>query len=69
MVIGWLEVFLGTVTKAAPASALPEDLTEREANHWWKAKKWAYFNLNRLFVRYIAPLSTKSHSANLPQLW
>ncbi|CZT48324.1 related to importin beta homolog Kap119p [Rhynchosporium secalis] len=57
VVIGWLEVFLGTVAKTVPASALPEDLTDREANHWWKAKKWAYFNLNRLFVRYGNPAS------------
>jgi hypothetical protein len=25
---------------------------ERERHHWWKAKKWAYFNLNRLYIRY-----------------
>lgn len=36
-----------------PQSALPEDISEREANHWWKAKKWSYFNLNRLFVRQV----------------
>jgi hypothetical protein len=51
-VIGWCTLFLQTVAKEVPQTALPEDLTEREANHWWKAKKWAYFNLNRLFVRY-----------------
>lgn len=34
---------------------MPEDLDEREKNHWWKAKKWAYANLNRLFVRYGNP--------------
>jgi len=39
------------VAKEVPATALVEDLTDREANHWWKSKKWAYFNLNRLFVR------------------
>lgn len=32
------------------------DQYDREKHHWWKAKKWAYFNLNRLFIRYI-PLS------------
>lgn len=26
---------------------------EREKHHWWKTKKWAYFNLNRLFIRYV----------------
>lgn len=29
-----------------------EDPLERERHHWWKAKKWAYFNLNRLYIRY-----------------
>ena len=27
------------------------DPLERERHHWWKAKKWAYFNLNRLYIR------------------
>lgn len=31
-----------------------DDVFEREKHHWWKTKKWAYFNLNRLFVRYVA---------------
>lgn len=30
-----------------------DDPTDRETHHWWKAKKWAYFNLNRLFIRYV----------------
>ncbi|POS84582.1 ARM repeat-containing protein, partial [Erysiphe pulchra] len=50
--IGWCSLFLQTVSKEFPIAALPEDLTEREASHWFKAKKWAYFNLNRIFVRY-----------------
>ena len=40
------------VAKDAPSDALLEDFDEREAHHWWKSKKWAYANLNRLFVRY-----------------
>jgi hypothetical protein len=28
-----------------------DDPFERERHRWWKAKKWAYFNLNRLFIR------------------
>ncbi|KAH8816762.1 nonsense-mediated mRNA decay protein-like protein [Xylogone sp. PMI_703] len=56
-VIGWCSLFLETVTKDPPPSSLPEDVAEREKNHWWKAKKWAYFNLNRLFVRYGNPQS------------
>ncbi|CAG8948647.1 hypothetical protein HYFRA_00001766 [Hymenoscyphus fraxineus] len=57
VVIGWCTLFLQTVAKAVPATALPDDFVEREANHWWKSKKWAYFNLNRLFVRYGNPSS------------
>lgn len=34
-----------------PASALPDDAEDRERHHWWKSKKWAYFNLNRLWIR------------------
>jgi hypothetical protein len=49
--VGWCTLFLNLISKDPPPSALPEDLDERETNHWWKAKKWAYANLNRLFVR------------------
>ena len=53
--VGWCQLFLNTVSKEPPPSAMPEDVDEREMNHWWKAKKWAYANLNRLFVRYGNP--------------
>lgn len=51
VMVGWCTLFLTLVSKDPPPSSLPEDLDERETNHWWKAKKWAYANLNRLFVR------------------
>lgn len=51
--VGWCTLFLTLVGKVPPPSALSEDVDERESNHWWKAKKWAYANLNRLFVRYV----------------
>ncbi|KAK6857042.1 Importin-beta domain-containing protein [Apiospora arundinis] len=53
--IAWCTVFLHTVSKTIPAAAMPEDLEDRERHHWWKAKKWAYFNLNRLFIRHGNP--------------
>ncbi|KAJ4147348.1 hypothetical protein LMH87_001878 [Akanthomyces muscarius] len=53
--IAWCTVFLQTVAKAAPANAMRDDPTDRETHHWWKAKKWAYFNLNRLFIRHGNP--------------
>ena len=56
--VGWCTLFLTIVGKEAEGNVLEEDVDERERNHWWKAKKWAYANLNRLFVRYA--LVTKS---------
>lgn len=53
--VGWCTLFLRVVTKDPPPSSLVDDIDEREVNHWWKAKKWAYANLNRLFVRYGNP--------------
>lgn len=49
--IGWCTVFLQTVSKTPPAIAMSDEPLERERHHWWKAKKWAYFNLNRLYIR------------------
>ena len=54
--VGWCTLFLTAVGKEAPAEALDEEIEDRERNHWWKTKKWAYANLNRLFVRYVTPL-------------
>ena len=53
--LGWCTLFTRVVSKEPPPCAMPEDNDEREVNHWWKAKKWAYANLNRLFVRYGNP--------------
>ena len=49
--VAWCSLFLNLIGKDAPADALDQDLDERERNHWWKSKKWAYANLNRLYVR------------------
>ncbi|KAI9729727.1 MAG: hypothetical protein M1834_006678 [Cirrosporium novae-zelandiae] len=53
--VDWCTLFLRIVSKDPPPCSLPEDLDEREINHWWKAKKWAYANLNRLYIRYGNP--------------
>ncbi|KAJ4305044.1 Nonsense-mediated mRNA decay protein 5 [Kalmusia sp. IMI 367209] len=55
VMVGWCTLFLNVVSKDPPECSMPEDNDEREVNHWWKAKKWAYANLNRLFVRYGNP--------------
>ena len=51
--VAWCTLFLTIVGKEAPFNVLDEDLEERERNHFFKSKKWAYANLNRLFVRYV----------------
>ncbi|KAI4864835.1 ARM repeat-containing protein [Hypoxylon rubiginosum] len=53
--IAWCTIFLHTVSKTIPATAMLDDIEERERHHWWKAKKWAYFNLNRLWIRHGNP--------------
>ena len=54
-IVAWCTLFFHVIAKEPPQSAMVEDPDERETNHWWKAKKWAYSNLNRLFVRYGNP--------------
>ncbi len=51
--VAWCTLFLTIVGKEPPPHVLDEDLEERERNHFFKGKKWAYANLNRLFVRYV----------------
>ena len=51
--VQWCTLFLTVVGKDPPEHSLGEDLDEREKSHFWKAKKWAYANLNRLFIRYV----------------
>jgi hypothetical protein len=63
--IGWCTIFLQTVDKPIPASAMQEEFPDRERHHWWKAKKWAYFNLNRLYIRYETPLSARDGGGEL----
>ncbi len=65
-IYGWCSLFLTIVGNEAPAQALDEDLDERERNHYWKSKKWAYANLNRLFVRYV--LNVQHHNTASPHL-
>ncbi|RPB23500.1 ARM repeat-containing protein [Terfezia boudieri ATCC MYA-4762] len=54
-IVPWATLFINVVGKEAPPESMLEDLDEREQHAWWKAKKWAYSNLNRLFARYGNP--------------
>ena len=60
--VDWCTLFLTIIAKQPPPQALTEDIDEREQNKWWKARKWAYANLNRLFVRYGNPSSMSKDS-------
>ncbi|ORX83104.1 ARM repeat-containing protein [Anaeromyces robustus] len=59
--VPWGTVFLQVVEKDIPDSVLPETKEEREKYPWWKAKKWAYKCLNRIFSRYGSPNSLKEY--------
>ncbi|KAL2136826.1 hypothetical protein VTI74DRAFT_1040 [Chaetomium olivicolor] len=64
--LAWCTVFLQTVSKAIPASAMQGEPLDRERHHWWKAKKWAYFNLNRLYIRHGNMQAVMDRSAEPP---
>lgn len=60
--VQWGNLLIQTILLQPPASAMPEDMDEREKMPFWKAKKWAYRTLNRLFSRYGNP-SVESNKA------
>lgn len=59
-IIPWGTLFLSVVQKPIPADTQPASADEREKFPWWRAKKWAYHNLNRLFSRYGSPSQLSS---------
>ncbi|KIM53457.1 hypothetical protein SCLCIDRAFT_1222776 [Scleroderma citrinum Foug A] len=53
--IPWGTLFFRVINLEIPTEAVPVDLEERERCEWWKAKKWAYATLGKLFHRYGNP--------------
>ena len=53
--VPWGRLLFQVVNLPIPKGAVPEDETERERSEWWKAKKWAYGTLGRLFNRFGNP--------------
>jgi hypothetical protein len=51
--VPWGRLLFQVVGLRIPDNAVPADEEERERSEWWKAKKWAYGVLGRLFHRYI----------------
>ena len=47
----WGQLLFQVVNLQIPAGAVPDAEDERERSEWWKAKKWAYNTLGRLFHR------------------
>lgn len=50
--VPWGNLFMEVISKEIPLSCVPEDLNEREACSWWKAKKWAYHSIYLLHGKY-----------------
>ncbi|KAF8956524.1 armadillo-type protein [Flammula alnicola] len=53
--VPWGQLLFAVINLRLPKEAVPEDTEEREKCEWWKAKKWAYAVLGRLFHRYGNP--------------
>ncbi|ETW81490.1 hypothetical protein HETIRDRAFT_125032 [Heterobasidion irregulare TC 32-1] len=53
--VPWGRLLFQVVNLQIPAEAVPADTDARERSEWWKAKKWAYGVLGRLFHRFGNP--------------
>ncbi|EJD50497.1 ARM repeat-containing protein [Auricularia subglabra TFB-10046 SS5] len=54
-IVPWGRLLFQVVSIRLPKEIVPENEDARENCEWWKAKKWAYGCLNRLFTRYGNP--------------
>jgi hypothetical protein len=52
--VPWGRLLFRVVGMAVPAEGVPTDEEDRERCEWWKAKKWAYGILGRLFHRCVS---------------
>jgi hypothetical protein len=59
-IVPWGTLFFQVINMQISPDLLPADPAEREKTGWWKAKKWAYRTLNRLFDRYGNPTQLPS---------
>ncbi|KAF9202029.1 hypothetical protein BGZ49_007782 [Haplosporangium sp. Z 27] len=64
--IPWGTLFLQMIEKPVPTEGLPTEPEELEKHPWWKAKRWAYQCLNRLYTRYGNPAELVSDSKFMP---
>ncbi|KTW27052.1 hypothetical protein T552_02544 [Pneumocystis carinii B80] len=54
-IVQWVTLFLSVIARDLPIDLMENNLEDRQSSPWWKAKKWAYSNLNCLFTRYGEP--------------
>lgn len=54
-IVPWGSLMLRIVQKPVHDADHADDIEAREKMPWWKAKKWAFFSLNKLFSRYGTP--------------
>ncbi|KIY51516.1 ARM repeat-containing protein [Fistulina hepatica ATCC 64428] len=53
--VPWGQLLFAVINLDLPSEVVPEDEEEREKCEWWRAKKWAYGTLGRLFHRFGNP--------------
>ena len=58
--VPWGRLLFQVVNLRIPNDIVPVDEEERERSEWWKAKKWAYGILGRLFHRYVIALTFRT---------
>ncbi|EMR09592.1 hypothetical protein PNEG_02176 [Pneumocystis murina B123] len=51
----WVTLFLFVITRDFPIDSMENNFENCQSSSWWKAKKWAYSNLNCLFTKYGEP--------------
>lgn len=60
-IVPWGQILLQIVQKEVDPSQMPSEEDERQRCPWWKAKKWAYYSLNKLFTRFGNPSQLPSN--------
>ncbi|KAK9813831.1 hypothetical protein WJX73_000701 [Symbiochloris irregularis] len=67
---GWMANLHALILRPAPPG-MPENLADRNAWPWWKAKKWAVHAATRMFSRYADPRVTDKNSTErqFAEMW
>ncbi|KAJ7069358.1 armadillo-type protein [Mycena amicta] len=63
-IVPWGQLLFAVVNLTIPKEVVPQDEEDRERSEWWRAKKWAYATLGRLFHRFGNPSQLPSTMQN-----